>query len=233
MTEPLVSIIIPAYNCERFLGETIKCAVEQTYKNTEVIVVDDGSTDSTAEIAKSYENVNYIYQSNQGVAAARNTALMASKGEFIAFLDSDDIWPEFKVEKQLKFMIDNPEYGFTYTLHRCFLDDCIKEAPLWVRPEYFTEDEPGYIPSALLVRRYVFDIVGMFNTSYKVSEDAEWLLRAKDCGIKKTIVPELLLYKRVHDSNLTGRPDVQRELFRALSDSIIRKKGGNPNGHKD
>lgn len=119
MEEYLVSIITPLYNCEDLLEETLKCVLNQTYKNWEMLLVDDCSTDNSAKIAKEYEKKDkrfkYIkLKENSGAAIARNTALENSKGRFIAYLDSDDTWKLEKLEKQVNFMLQN-NYGFTCT----------------------------------------------------------------------------------------------------------------------
>lgn len=226
---PLVSVIIPAYNAAAFLEETLSSAVNQIYTPLEIILVDDGSLDETAAIAREFPQITYLHQINSGVSAARNRALAAAQGELIAFLDADDLWPNEKIAKQVSFMLDQPEIGFTYTLHRCFLDRSIDAAPLWVRRQWFENDEPGIVPSALMVHRNVLDEIGLFNTSYFVAEDVDWMLRAKEKGIKMEVISELLLFKRVHSNNLSGHVDAQSQLFRALSESISRRKerGGN------
>ena len=119
MKEDLVSIITPVYNCEELIIETIECVLKQTYKNWELLLVDDCSSDSSAKIIKEYtkkdKRIKYHkLENNQGAAIARNKALEKSKGRFIAYLDSDDLWEKEKIEKQVKFMLDNG-YGFTCT----------------------------------------------------------------------------------------------------------------------
>lgn len=115
----LVSVITPAYNCEQFIGVTIKSVVEQTYKNWEMIIVDDCSNDSTSNIVKKYcecdNRIKYLrLDINSGAAVARNTGLKYANGRYIAFLDSDDIWKYNKLERQINFMKKN-NYGFTFT----------------------------------------------------------------------------------------------------------------------
>ncbi len=116
MNKPVVSVIIPAYNAESFIKETIESALNQTYKNIEVIVVDDGSTDNTEKIVKSIDDkrIKYIKQNNRGVSAARNKGIEVSKGEFIALLDHDDIWLPRKLEKQLPLFSD-PQVGLVFS----------------------------------------------------------------------------------------------------------------------
>ncbi len=119
MKEDLVSIVTPTYNCGKFITETIESVIEQTYKNWEMIIVDDCSKDNTQEIVKKYlkndKRIKYIkFEKNQGAAIARNTAIREAKGRYIAFLDSDDLWSKDKLEKQINFMNKN-NYDFTYT----------------------------------------------------------------------------------------------------------------------
>lgn len=224
MIKPMITVIIPAYNAEAFIAETLLSVINQSWDNYEIILVDDGSSDHTAAIASTFPAVTVICQENRGVAAARNIAIAKARGDYIAFLDADDLWPPQKLSKQIEYMQQYPELGISYTLHQCFLDHSMDTMPLWVRPELFASQEAGYIPSALMVSREILQQVGLFNEHYQVSEDTEWLLRAKEKGIQIGLVPELLLHKRVHQDNLTGRPDVQQNLFRALADSISRRK---------
>lgn len=117
--EYLISIITPTYNCAQFIVETIKSVINQTYTNWEMIIVDDASNDNTEEVVKSIkdERIKYIrLKENSGAATARNIAMENASGKFMAFLDSDDIWIKDKLEKQVKFMIDN-NYNFTCTAY--------------------------------------------------------------------------------------------------------------------
>ena len=113
----LVSIITPAYNCEKYISETIESVLEQTYANWEMLIIDDGSTDNTINIIKSYndDRIRVIQnQANIGAALSRNRGLKEARGKWIAFLDSDDLWYPKKLEGQIAFMVQN-NYGFTYT----------------------------------------------------------------------------------------------------------------------
>ena len=117
MKEELVSIIMPSYNTGKFIGEAINSVIDQTYINWELIIVDDCSSDNTDKIVKNIKDSRIVYlknEKNMGAAVSRNRALREAKGKWIAFLDSDDLWKENKLEKQIKFMKDN-NYYFTYT----------------------------------------------------------------------------------------------------------------------
>ena len=116
----MVSIITPAYNSARFIADTIESVISQTYQDWEMIIVDDCSDDETVSIARKYgdDRIRCIsHHSRMGAAAARNTALKAARGRWIAFLDSDDLWETDKLERQIRFMVDN-DYAFSYTAYR-------------------------------------------------------------------------------------------------------------------
>src|SRR5512135_2005660 len=108
MYRPLVSIILPVYNGERYVSQAIESVLSQTYVPTELIVVDDGSIDNSASIARSYKEVHFIRQSNQGVAVARNSGIAAARGTIIAFIDQDDLWTPNKLDVQVHYLLKNP-----------------------------------------------------------------------------------------------------------------------------
>src|SRR5690349_14699879 len=118
---PLVSIILPVYNGERFLAQAIESALAQTYSRYELVVVDDGSTDASGEIARSYEQVSYIWQKNGGSGAARNRGLEAISGDYVAFLDADDLWLPDKLDLQMGYLLDHPHIGYTIGRIKFFL----------------------------------------------------------------------------------------------------------------
>ena len=112
----LVSVIVPTYNRASILERAIRSALSQTYENLEVVVVDDGSSDDTrAVVERMGPRVRYVYQMNAGVAAARNTAMRHARGEFFAFLDSDDVWLGWKIEAELAGLRTNPDVGIVWT----------------------------------------------------------------------------------------------------------------------
>ena len=117
---PKVSVIIPTYNNAQFLPETLDCVLNQTIKDVEVLVIDDGSTDNTKDVMAQYtdqypDQVKYVVQKNQGPAAARNNGIKQATGDYVAFVDSDDLWEKEKLEIQLAFLEKNPDYSFAYS----------------------------------------------------------------------------------------------------------------------
>lgn len=215
-SSPLVSVIIPAYNAEKFIGATLESVLSQTYKNIEVIVVDDGSRDQTVEIVECFaakdNRVILIQQANSGVAAARNCAIEKSKGEYIAPIDADDIWFPKKLERQVECILQaSPSVGLIYTWS-AFIDE---EGLL--AGGYHASNRQGKVLAALvytyfvsnasvpLIRRSCLEKVGLYNTKLKEQgaqgcEDWDIALRIAE-HYEFCIVPELLVgYRQVFGS---------------------------------
>ena len=223
--KPLISVIVPVHNGERYLGEALASIFAQDYRPIEVIVVDDGSTDSTCTIARSYHEVRYIYEEKQGSAVARNTGIDNSKGELIAFLDADDIWLPNKLSIQTAYMTKYPEAGYVYGRLKNFLEKGIT-CPTWVDPSSLLQASYAIQLGTILSRRSLFDTVGKFNPTYLQGQDTEWFLRVKESGIPMRRQTETVLLRRVHDSNIShDQSTVMQRRLRMLKESIDRKRG--------
>jgi glycosyltransferase involved in cell wall biosynthesis len=226
MTEqqPLVSVIVPVYNGARFLRAALESVFAQTYRPIEVIVVDDGSADDSGVMAQSFPEVRYIRQENQGVAAARNNGIEAARGEFFAFLDQDDLWTPEKLRLQIEHLLNNPELGYTLTHQQFFLEPGTT-LPVWFRKELLTSIHTGWVLGTLVVRRTAFEQVGNFATGYSAANDSDWFFRAKAADIPMAIVPELLLLKRIHEANDSGRAkEILSELLKVVKSSLDRHR---------
>jgi glycosyltransferase involved in cell wall biosynthesis len=222
--KPLVSVIIPVYNGEKYLGATIESVIQQTYQSLEILVIDDGSTDNSAAIARSYPKVNYIYQNNQGVAVARNTGIANSQGEFIAFIDQDDLWTSNKLAVQIDYLLKHPSLAYTITKMRTFLEPNI-DKPAWLKAEFLNSDISAYIVGSLVARRFVFNQIGDFNPIYKFGNDSDWFFRAIDGGFPVVVIPEMLLYKRIHDANESHKIQAMTDdMLKLVRASIQRKR---------
>lgn len=223
-TRPVVSVIIPVYNGARFLRAALESVFAQTYQPFEVIVVDDGSSDDSRVIAQSFPDVRYIQQANQGVAAARNNGIEAARGDFFAFLDQDDLWTPEKLKLQMDHLLTHPELGYTLTQQKYFLNPGAA-MPAWFRKELFDSVHTGWVLGTMVVRRSAFAQVGNFATGYSAANDSDWFFRAKAAAIPMAVVPELLLLKRIHETNESGRAkEVLAELRKVVKSSLERQR---------
>ena len=219
----LVSVIMPVFNGERFLRQALDSVVAQDYAPLELIVVDDGSTDASAQVAQRCAAARCLTQPNQGNGAAKNTGLAAARGEFIAFLDQDDIWLPGKLSAQVDALRQNPAAGFTAGRMRFFFEPGVSR-PDWVPAEFLTEPPPAFLPSGLLIRRAVFDQLGNFDPTIPLCNDLDWLARARDAGVPTVVTPEVMVQRPVHGGNVSYRAaERARELARILRASARRK----------
>jgi glycosyltransferase involved in cell wall biosynthesis len=226
----MVSVIIPVYNGEVFLARALKSVFEQDYRPMEVIVVDDGSSDATARIAKGWPEVRYFYQPNQGHGTAKNTGIEKSRGEFLAFLDADDWWAPNKLKLQIDFLETHPQVGFVIS-HMNMILEPGAEAPAGLKPELLHQASPALLPSALVVRRTTMSKVGAFDSAFRMGNDSDWFFRAQDMGISRKILPDVLLYRSLHGNNDSNQADVLwNDMFRLIRASIQRKRRGEKAG---
>lgn len=220
---PLVSVIVPVFNCERFLAEAVQSVLAQDYRPIEIIVIDDGSTDGSAAVASSFPQVTLVRQENRGVAAARNAGLAAARGEVIAFIDADNIWLPGKLSREMRHFAGHPETGYTV----CHLSTFVTpgdSAPLW-----FTADRQGksapFCPGLLAARRSVFENVGGFDPRCRRGEDLDWFMRANEAGVHMEMFDEVLTMHRIHSSSLTAdRAQTRRSLFEVAKLSLERRR---------
>jgi glycosyltransferase involved in cell wall biosynthesis len=199
---PLVSVIIPVHNGDRYLAEAIDSVLEQRYRPLEVIVVDDGSTDHSGEIARSYGPPVAVHRRPQGgTAAARNTGLQLADGAYLAHLDADDLWTEGRLARQIEAFREHPDADIVSGRLRQFFSPDIDEHSR-ARIGNQTNEMPGHHLGAMLVARRAQDIVGPFDHGWKIGQDMDWYLRAVvEIGLEMVMLPELVLLRRLHDSN--------------------------------
>jgi glycosyltransferase involved in cell wall biosynthesis len=192
----LISVIIPVYNGESFVADAIQSVLAQTYRHVEIIVVDDGSTDGSAAVVQQFHSVQYIFQENAGISAARNRGIKQARGDFFAFLDADDIWVEEKLALQTNAIIENANLHLVFGHVQQFYGQYLSDKSLATM-----ELAPGYIPSTMLVKRDAFFRVGLFETIWKMGEFASWYLRSLELGLQNLMLPDLVAWRRIHDSN--------------------------------
>ena len=228
MKDGLVSIVIPVKDSERFLAATLDSVRGQTYTHYEIIVVDGHSADRSVEIALGYA-ARVIGQQSQGLAGAWNEGIAAAQGEFVAFLDSDDLWAPRKLALQVGYLEQHPAVQFTVTLARFFLAEGAVLPPAFERPGLLETAHVGPFPGNLLARRSLFAAVGDFDPQLAIASDVEWFARVKDLGIPMAVIPETLLFKRLHEANLSHGALSQavwsREVVAVMKASLDRQRG--------
>ena len=232
----LISVIIPNYNSGKFLGEAIESVVNQTYKNIEIIVINDGSTDNTEEIAKKWqkrdERVRYLkHKENKGPSAARNTGIKNSRGEYIAFLDADDVWLPKKIEIQIN-KINDLDADLVFS--NWYIWEPIKN----VRVKAFNSNPLGnkedllclFIkknfgnPSTALLKKSSLEKIGLFDESLKSSEDYDLWLRFILKGMKIVFCIEPFIYSRKHPEQMTANTYRMRTSRLAVFKKIIQNE---------
>ena len=249
----LVSVVIPCYNQERYLGEALQSVFAQTYPRMEVIVVDDGSDDATASIARGFgDRIRFMQQQNRGASAARNLALSACSGDYVQFLDGDDKIESAKILRQVEFLEQNRDTGIVYSDVRYFSDInpderslgpyVLEEGRPWTPMHW---EAPGTMLEKLikrnvlainsaLVRRDAVVAVGPWNENLFAVEDWEYWIRCAVAGVKFSYQdwPGTLSLVRLHprstSANLArvnlGAFQMRVHLSRLLKDPMIRAR---------
>lgn len=247
---PKVSVVIPAYNSEKYIAQTIDSVLEQTFRDYEIIVVDDGSTDKTAAIVKGYEDkVKYFFQENWGTSVARNTGVKNAKGKYIAFLDNDDLWFPDKLSLQINIMEANSDVGMIFTDGQWF--DDVKIVRLSSRPtqDFGEPDSWKYkiaktklddgmilkgnfhrdflrgnfvLNSSVLVRRKILDNVGLLDDELLINGDYDlWLRIAEQCPV--IYLNKITTQWRVRQDSLSGDYDIRAFNYKRWDGLLFEK----------
>ncbi|MEI6332277.1 MAG: glycosyltransferase family A protein [Pseudanabaena sp. ELA645] len=224
---PMISVIIPFYNRELYLAEAVESVLNQTYTNTELILVDDGSTDKSAAIARSYP-VKYHYQTNKGIGAARNAGISLATGDFFAFLDSDDIWTRDKLAKQMAAFEANPNLEAVFGYAQNFFSP---ELDAEFRAKIRCDEQPisSNLSGAILIKRQAFLRIGMFDVNLKVGIDIDWAIRAMELKLQQIILPDVIYRRRIHKTNngIVNRGYVGEQI-QVLKAKLDRQRASQP-----
>lgn len=214
MTGPPVSVVIPVRNGADFLADAVRGALAESYTPTEVIVVDDGSTDGSGELARSL-GATVLTRAHAGAPAARNAGIRASSGSLIAFADADDPWVAGRLERQVERLLEESELGFVVGRSVRFVEPGVEPPPDAARSTWH-EPAEGYLATAL-IRRELFDTVGYLDESLPICDDIDWVRRAQSRGIRHAVMDDLVFPYRYHGANLTSdRAALRRDVFAVL-----------------
>jgi glycosyltransferase involved in cell wall biosynthesis len=222
---PKVSVIIPIYNVASVVAETLNSVLAQTYTDFEVLIIDDGSTDTSVAICQEFQDARFriIHQQNRGLAGARNTGIRHAQGDYLAFLDSDDLWLPEKLERHVQHLDTTPEVGVSFS-RSCFIDAQGQPLGIYQMPK-LTDITPGYLfcrnpisnGSCVVIRKAVLDEIRFqdnlygavedfyFDDSFRQSEDIEcWVRIALQTSWKIEGIPEALTLYRVNMGGLSA-----------------------------
>ena len=225
--KPDISVVMPCFNYASYIAEAIGSIVAQGIEKIQIIVVDDGSTDASAEIASNLDGrVECIRQANAGIAAARNAGILRAKGNYLAFLDADDVWTAESLAARLKALQSGPECVFGGM--ETFLSPEITQAD---RQRFGAVPPPmaGRMPGAMLIARDAFDRVGLFDASLKLGEMFDWIARAEVARLAIASIEHIVLRRRIHGGNTSIRlKGDNKEYLKALKSSLQRRREALP-----
>lgn len=238
-TTKLVSVIIPTFNRKYCIGRAVKSALNQTYEDIEIIIVDDGSKDGTGKYIKSFQDrrIRYVYQENKGVSAARNNGIIIAKGDYIAFLDSDDEWEKSKLEKQIRVLTKDPGLSMVFCGSH-ILDHTEKV----IEKRYCTEEQRGFVFEKLILRNFIptptvlmkksiLLHIGMMDESISYGEDWHCWLKVAAFNRIGFVNEKLVKFRRLEDGltneGAIGKMTQSLAVINSVySNSEIKKKYG-------
>ncbi len=226
---PRVSVIIAVYNHAAYLAEAIESALAQEEAELEVWVIDDGSDDGSAEVARRYQpRVRVESQERAGCGAARNRGVAVSSGEFIAFLDADDRFTPGKLATQLEAFAADPSVDAVFGHVREFLSpELDAEAASSVRAP--SQPGPSHLASAMLIRRASFERVGHFTPELMLRQGVDWYARSREAGLNEAMLGQVVLERRLHTTNSGLRQGGQDQyMLSAIRAALERRRGQAP-----
>lgn len=227
MTSPSVTAIIPVHNGTNYVSEAIESCFAQTCPLAEIIVVDDGSTDRTAEIVAGLApRVNLIKQQRGGHGAALTKGIESARSEFVAFLDHDDVWEPEKTALQLRAMEAQPELEAVFGHVRQFISTEL-QAELSAKIQVPDSPQPGIQISAMMIRKSAFARLGLFDSGRNAFAFPNWYARAVNLSLKSKMLPETVSRRRIHQTNYTrsDREDYHQELLSFARNAAAMRRG--------
>ncbi len=226
----LISCVIPVYNGERFIAEAIESVLQQSYRPVQVVVVDDGSTDDTPERLRGFgKRIDVVTQKNAGQSAARGRGIQAARGEWIGFLDADDLWQPEKLALQMACLAERPEAEACSCLIENFWEADFAEEAARLQDSEYAQPALGTWPG-LLVRRALFERIGGPDPEFDHFEGREWLHRAQSDGVVFAHVERVLVRRRIHGDNRSRQRSrrARAEMLRVAEKLLARRRTTGP-----
>lgn len=216
------SVIIPVYNGSRYLATTLDSVLAQSHPLHEIIVIDDGSTDGSPAILRSYgDRLRVTRQENQGVAVARNAGLRQASGDVITFIDQDDLWPPRRTEALIGALRSNP--GALVAIGQ--VEVLYERARPPSNLDLFGTTLREFLVGSLCVRKELFDRIGPFNTGLGYADDTDFYMRRREANIETVHIDEITLQYRLHENNTSSdRIATNANLLSALRESLRRRR---------
>lgn len=222
---PLVSVVIPVHNGERYLAECIQSVLDQMHPALEIHVVDNASTDGTAEIARAFPSVVYHRLEEKGLAKALNYGIGKATGDVLAFLDADDLWTPNRLSLQLDALGREPDLDVVFGHIEQFISPELDEASK-AKLAVTNARVPGLHKCAMVIRSESFRRVGPFEPTVDMGDFVDWYMRARDLGLRETMLPEVVARRRIHTSNMGHTDRAKRvEYARVLKRGLDRRRG--------
>ncbi|MGF1498538.1 MAG: glycosyltransferase family 2 protein [Elainellaceae cyanobacterium] len=227
---PLVSVIIPAYRCDRYIAQAVDSVLHQTYPATEVIVVDDGSPDNTAQVLAPYgDRIRYVKQKNQGVAIARNHGIQLARGELVAFLDADDYFLPHKLADQVAVFSAQPDLGLVHSGWRrvSSAGEPLMEVTPWktvptLDLEHWLRWKP-VLPSAMMFQRSWLERAAGFDPRFPPAEDTDLVLRLAAMGCRAAWLKQVTVCYRQHEQSAMHKGLPQARSLAAVIDAFFQR----------
>jgi glycosyltransferase involved in cell wall biosynthesis len=221
----LVSVVIPVYNGERYVAEAVQSVLDQDYRPLEVLVIDDGSTDTSRRVVERLgPEVEYHRREHAGLAVTRNYGTTVARGGLLAFNDADDIWVPGRLQRQVDVLAAEPGLDGVFGRMEQFVSPEL-DPDLAERLQPRLAELPALSPCTLLIRTAAYRRVGALDPQWKVGEFLDWLLKAREIGIMTRMLDDLVLRRRIHADNMGRRErDSRSDYARVLLASLKRKR---------
>jgi len=218
-------VIIPVFNAEKYLVEAIKSVITQGVDNIEILIIDDASTDQSMEVATSFFSKVCVHKLkvNSGPGIARNLGIKKARGEWVAFLDADDLWIKGKLKDQLNYLTNHPETDMVFGNVEQFVSPELPDKhKIRLRDEL--KIMPGYVAGTMLIRKETFLSAGWFDGKLELGEFIDWFSRAKDIGLKYHVLDDVVLKRRIHANNLGIKKNQHLKDYTAILRAAIARK---------